>query len=32
MAKRGIRDVVDKLNKPEYKGEMRRKNRYWLDR
>jgi hypothetical protein len=26
------RDVVDKVYKPEYKGEMRRKNRYGMDR
>jgi hypothetical protein len=27
-----IRDVVDKVYKLEYKGEMRRKNRYGMDR
>jgi hypothetical protein len=26
------RDVVDKIHKPEYKWELRRKNRYGMDR
>jgi hypothetical protein len=31
MGKIIIRDVVDKIYKPEYKWEMRRKNRYGAD-
>ena len=29
---RNFRDVVDKVYKPEYKWEMRRKNRYGMDK